>query len=282
MSVMTSLQLRRWLFSGLCALAVSAAHAAPTVAIVTSNSTPVAGGAAYSYTVTVNNPDGVTANNLVVSLALPPSVLFLNLSITGNGAGAFSCNQPPVSTNGQILCRAISLAAGATATLTPVVQIQPDVASGVRTATARLTVGSTESSSSVQNNIQVNAPLSINLTGPATATPGSRLSYLLTVNNSGSTTTLNSTLSAVLPVGFSHFSAQGVKGLANACDYTAATRTLSCTTVDLPTGFSRLTWTVEVAPTMPAGQVQVGSSITSAGTGTIAFGSSNVFTTISN
>jgi uncharacterized repeat protein (TIGR01451 family) len=278
----TSLHLRRWLFAGLCALGISAAHAAPTVAIVTSNATPVAGGAAYSYTITVNNPDGVTANNLVFSLALPSAVLFLNLSITGTGAGAFSCNQPPVSTNGQILCRAVSLAAGATATFTAVAQIQPEVASGVRTATARLTVGSTESSSSVQNNIQINAPLAISLSGPAAATPGSRLSYLLTLNNGGNSTTLNSTLSAVLPVGFSHFSVQGVNGLANACDYTAATRTLSCAAVNIPSGSNRLTWTVEVAPTMPAGQVQVSSSITTAGTGTIAVGSSNVFTTISN
>lgn len=272
----------RWLATALLGLVSLAAQAAPTVTIATNNATPTVGGAAFLYTVTVNNPDAVTANNLALSLPLPAAVRFLNLTISGTGAGGFSCNQPAVSTNGQVLCRALSLAAGATATFAVVVQIQPDVASGVRTATARLTVGSTEATSSVQVNLQVSATLSVTGSGPASAPVGSRISYLFTLNNSGSSHALNATLTGVLPAGFSHFSAQGTNGLANACDYTASTRTLSCAQVDLPSDISRLTWTVEVAPNMPTGPAQVNFTISNAGTGTIAVGSSPVITTITN
>lgn len=272
----------RWLSAALLGLMSLVAHAAPTVSIATSNGSPVVGGAAFNYTVTVTNPDGVAANNLAMSLPMPPAVLFFNLAIAGTGAGAFSCNQPAVGTNGQILCRAVSLAAGTAATFTVVAQIQPDVASGVRTATARLTAGAVETSSSVQTNQQVSAPLSVTLSGPGSAPVGSRISYLVTLNNSGGSTAINATLSGVLPAGFSHFSAQGTNALANACDYTASTRTLSCAQMDVSSGFSKLTWTVEVAPNMPTGPAQVSFTISNAGSGTISVGSSSVITTITN
>lgn len=252
------------------------ALAAPTVVLATTNATPVVGGGAFSYTITINNPDAATANNLSVSLPLPPSILFQNLSISGNGGGGFSCTHPGTSENGLILCRASSLAASATATVSATVTVQPDVASGVRTATARLVVGNTATTANVQVNLQVSAPLSVSLSGPGSAVRGERVSFLLSVNNSGSSTTINSILSATLPPGFSHFSAQGTGGLANACDYTAATRTLSCSSVNLPRGFSRLTWTAEIAPTAPIGNAQTIFSIDNAGTGTIVVGTSSV------
>ncbi len=252
------------------------AQAAPTVALTTSNATPVIGGASFSYTITINNPDAVTANNLSVSLPLPQSILFQNLSISGSGGGGFSCTHPGNNENGQILCRASSLAASATATVSATVVVQSDVASGVRTATARLVVGNTATTANVQINLQVSAPLSVSISGPGSAVRGERVSFLLVVNNSGSSTTVNSLLSATLPPGFSHFSAQGTGALANACDYTAATRTLSCPGVNLPRGLSRLTWTAEIAPTAPTGNAQTIFTIDNAGTGTISVGTSSV------
>lgn len=258
----------------------AAVHAAPTVAITASNATPVVGGAAYTYTITINNPDATTANNLSVSLPLPPSVIFQSVTIAGTGGGGFSCQHPGVAQNGLLLCRAPSLAASATATLTVIVQIDRTVASGVRTATARLLVGTTATTAQVQVSLQVNAPLTVSISGPANAARGERVSYLLTVNNNGSSSTINSTLSATLPAGFSHFSAQGSQGLANACDYTASARTLNCSSVDLPTGLSRITWTAEIAPTAAVGLAQVSFNINSAGTGTIVVGTSSVNTTV--
>jgi uncharacterized repeat protein (TIGR01451 family) len=257
-------------------LSAQVAVAAPTVALATSNATPVAGGAAYFYTITINNPDAATANNLSVSLPLPQSFVFQNLSIAGTGGGGFSCTHPGTNENGLILCRASSLAASATATISATVTVQSPVASGVRTATARLVVGNTATTANVQVNIQVNAPLSVSLSGPGGAVRGERVSFLLSVNNNGQSTALNTALSATLPPGFSHFSAQGTNGLANACDYTISTRTLSCSGVNLPRGFSRLTWTAEISPSAPTGNTQTVFTIDNAGTGTIVVGSSSV------
>lgn len=260
----------------------SVAHAAPTVDITTGNTNPIVGGAAYVYTVTVANPDAVAASLLTMSLPLPPSVLFGNLGISGTGAGSFSCSQPPQATNGQVLCRAVSLAAGTSAAIAVTVQAAPDVASGVRTATARLTVGNTEVTDAVQVNLQVNAPLSVSLTGPTTAVAGDRVSYLLSINNSGQSTALNPVLTIVHPVGFGHLAAAGTNSLANACDYNAASRTLSCNPSRLASGFSRLTWTLESSPALAPGPVQFIATVANAGTGTIVVGSASAITTITN
>lgn len=277
----TSVRAPRWLRACSLALLLLAGNswAAVTVAINTNNATPTVGGGAFVYTVTVNNPDGVTANNLALSLPLPPGIQFLSLAVSGTGAGSFSCVQPAVSTNGQIFCRAPSLAAAATATFAATVQVQDGLAAGVRTATTRLTVGTTETTSSVQTNQQVTAPLAVSLAGPGSAQAGSRLSYTLTLNNGGTSTTINSVVTGVLPAGFSHFSAQGTRSLADSCDYLASTRTLTCSGLGVD-GASKLTWTVESSPSMAPGPVQVNFTISNAGTGTIAVGSASVMTTI--
>lgn len=263
-------------------LGAGAANAAPTVALVTSNTTPVAGGAAYSYTVTVTNPDAVAASNLSLSLPLPPSMLFQSVSFGGTGGGSFSCTHPSVSQNGLLLCRAPTMAASTTATITIIANLSPDTDPGVRTANARLAVAGVATTASVSSTIQVNAPLSLFVGGPSTASVGDRVSYLLTLNNGGNSSARNVLLNGVLPPGFSHFSAQGVSGLANACDYTASTRTLSCSGLAVPTGLSKLTWTAEIAPSTPAGAAQISFTLNSAGTGTIGVGSASVNTTVSN
>lgn len=270
------------LFALAAMLLASTAHAAPTVAIITSNNTPVAGGAAFTYTVTVTNPDAVAANNVSVAIPLPAAVLLQSVALSGTGGGAFSCNQPPTAENGLVLCRAPTMLATTTATITLTATISPDTASGVRSTAARLSVAGTATTATVNSTIQINAPLSVTLSGPNTAAAGDRVSYLLTVNNGGNSTALNAVITGVLPVGFSHFSAQGTGGLANACDYTASTRTLSCSSIDLPSGVARLTWTAEIAPGTPPGVAQISFTLSSAGTGTIGVGSASVNTTVSN
>ncbi len=262
------------------ALLSAGAQSAPTVAIITSNSTPVVGGAAFSFTITVNNPDAIAANNLRVSLPLPPSMLFQNLAISGTGGGGFDCTHPGQAENGLILCEASALAAGASAVITIVASVDPVNSSGVRTAAARLVVGTTATTATIQSNLQVNAPLSVTISGPSSATRGERVSYLLLINNVGDSTAINATFSAILPVGFSHFSAQGTGALANTCDYTGSTRTLTCSSIAVPKGFSKLTWTAEIAASAPTGGALVSFGINNAGTGTIAVGSSSTITTV--
>ena len=99
-----------------------------------SNLTPVAGGGAFGYTVTLANPDAGTATNVVMTLPLPPGIWFANLGVGGAQAGAFSCVGPGVGENGSVVCRSASFVAGGAVTVDVVVTVDADLAGGIRTA----------------------------------------------------------------------------------------------------------------------------------------------------
>ena len=266
------------------ALALLAAAATPAaadvgVAIVTSNATPVAGGAAFAYTITLTNLDAVNpAVDVVMTDPLPPSVIFQNLSLAGGAAGSWSCTGPAVATNGIIECTAASVPASGVMTLTIVAQVPGNVASGVRTNTARAVAGGVANSASVQINIQVNAPLSVTKAGPADVVAGDFVTYLITLNNGGSSTALNVTISDTLPAFTSFVSLVGTGPFLDGCSVTPG-NVVTCAAVDVPSGLHYLTLRVKTSPGLPAGNLSNTATITSAGTGSIAVGTS---TTIAN
>lgn len=64
--------------------AAAPAAAAVSIAKVTDNATPVAGGAEFAYTITVTNDDAANpATDVVLTDPLPPSVLFQSVSLSG-------------------------------------------------------------------------------------------------------------------------------------------------------------------------------------------------------
>lgn len=266
------------------ALALLAAAATPAgadvgVAIVTGNATPVAGGAAFAYTITLTNLDAVNpAVDVVMTDPLPPSVIFQNLSIAGGAAGSWSCTGPAVATNGIVECTAVSVPASGVMTLTMVVQIPGDVASGVRTNTARVVAGGVANSASVQINIQVNAPLSVTKAGPSDVVAGDYVTYLISLQNGGSSTALNVTISDTLPAFTSFVSLVGTGPFLDGCNVTPS-NVVSCNAVDVPSGVHHLTLRVKTSPGLPAGNLSNTATITGAGTGSIAVGTS---TTIAN
>ena len=262
------------------AAAVPAA-AAVSIAKVTDNATPVAGGAEFTYTITVTNDDAANpATDVVMTDPLPPSVLFQSVSLSGGAAGSWSCSGPAVGTNGVVECTAASVPASGSAVVTIAVQIAANVASGVRTNTARVASGGIEATASAGINIQVDAPLTVTKAGPGTVIAGDHAIYLITVNNGGATTALNVTVSDPLPAGVSFVSVLGTGGFFGACWFVPASATLTCFAEELASGPHHITLLVETAADLAAGPLVNTATITNPGTGTIVEGQAPVTTQV--
>lgn len=256
---------------------------------VTSNATPTAGGAAFSYTIVVTNGGPGIATDVIVTDPLPPGIIFQNVAVAMSPATpAMSCTGPAVGTNGTVICNSAELLVGQTATITIVAQVVPNVASGVRTNTATVTSaaadpGPNPNTASVQQNIIVNAPLSITKAGPATVCAGDTYTYHVTVLNGGSSTALNSTISDPLPANTTFLSLSGTGGFIGGCSHNGGTPgTVTCAAVDIPTGLSTMDLTVRLAPSAPSGPLSNTATITTAGTGTIAVGTSTTTATVNH
>jgi uncharacterized repeat protein (TIGR01451 family) len=262
------------------------------ITVITGNATPTAGGAAFSWTITVTNDGPSDAVNVVMLDPLPPGTIFQNVAVVNApstpGYGLV-CSGPPNATNGTVRCEGnLPGAAASTSTITIVAQVVENVASGVRTNTATVASDTQESNpntlpntASVQSNIVVDAPLSISKTATGTVARGSNVIYELTVNNGGSSTALNATIADSLPATTTFVSMFGTGAFHSGCSANASS-VVTCAAVDIPSGQSRLTIVAKTSANTPLGNLDNTADITSAGTGTIAVGSSMATTTIVN
>ncbi len=261
----------------------------------TDNATPVAGGAAFSYTLVVTNNGPSNAQNVIVTDPLPQGANFISAS---SNDGTYSCT----ASSGIVTCIKGTVIGPAVnpppiippqtgsnvSTITIVAQYGPNFASGVRTNTATVNSSTSDpvavnNSDSVGQNIQVNAPLSITKAGPATLCPGQQYTYHITVNNGGSSTALNATISDPLPANTTFLGLSGTGGFVNGCSHNGGSPgTVTCASVDIPSGLSTLDISVELGAGAPAGPLQNTATITTAGTGTIAVGSSTTTATVAN
>ncbi|MFN0021570.1 MAG: dockerin type I domain-containing protein [Pirellulaceae bacterium] len=267
------------------------------VTLVTSNPTPTAGGAAFSYTIVVTNNGPSDAHNIVVTDALPPGVIFQNFAIVNNpsipGFGLIGVG-PPIATNGTVTFTGnlpgpdpIS-GTVSTSTITIVAQIVANVASGVRTNTVIVASDTQETTpnvapntASVQQSIVVDAPLSVTIAGPATVNWGDIFTYHIVVLNGGSSTALNATISDPLPPNTTFLNMHGTGAFDSAGSHNGGVPgTVTLAAVDIPSGISTLDITVRLAPDTIATTLANTVTITTAGTGTIAVGTSTTTATI--
>jgi uncharacterized repeat protein (TIGR01451 family) len=104
---------------------------------------PVTPGANLTYTVDITNGGPTAAQTVVFADALPAGTTFV--SETQTGGPVFTCTTPPVGGTGTISCTIATLASGASASFTVVVNVDPTTPAGsVITNTATVTTVTTD------------------------------------------------------------------------------------------------------------------------------------------
>ncbi|MBK8068624.1 MAG: DUF11 domain-containing protein, partial [Rhodanobacteraceae bacterium] len=236
-----------------------------SVVKTTSNPAPVAGGANFTYTVTVANGGPQPAANVVMTDVLPAGVRFVSLT----PPAGWTCTTPGANANGTVSCNIASQPVGSAA-FPIVVNLDPAVPNGtVISNTASATTTSVDSnpannSGSVSVNGAISADLSVTLTdSPDPVVAGTQLTYVATLTNNGPSDAPNASISLPLPAGTSFVSATADNaGTCNAaspvaCSWTGpivsgATRSTTIVVAVAPAQTAALSATATVSLT-PAG-----------------------------
>jgi uncharacterized repeat protein (TIGR01451 family) len=202
---------------------------------ISSSPNPLDPGQFYSYTVGAVNNGPSAAANVSVSIPLPGGTNFRSLT----PPAGWSCSTPGVGAGGTITCTIASLAAGATATFTPQVQVNTTTAAGT-TLNITTTISTTSTDSVSGNNSasttnlvtsRSNADVAIVKTdSPDPLYTGQYLTYRLAATNNGPATATNVTITDVLPAGVIFLSANTSIG---SC---AGTTTVTCALGSLNVG----------------------------------------------
>lgn len=228
--------------TALCALLLivgaDSARAAGSIAIISSNATPVAGGAAFSYTLTISS-DAAGASNVRMICPLPPGANFQSLTISGPAAGTLECNYPAVGSNGSVDCESAQMPASSSATIAVIATFSADLAGGVRTTTARVTSdGAAAGTAQVQQTISNNSALSQSSVDGAS---GSLRLRRLTINNIGSSSAVQPFIFTTLPARAYLAWAEPTGSLVGSCSYDATSGELGCGPSFIRPGLHQLT-----------------------------------------
>lgn len=207
------------------------------VGVTKTGASSAAAGSNFSYTLSVTNSGVSAAANVLLSDVLPAGETFVSLNQTSGPA--FAC-----STGATVTCSIASLATNATANFTLTVAVGSGVSDGtVLTNTANVSTSSSDTnpannSSSANTTVQATADLSLSKTSAATATPGSQLTYTLTLSNAGPSSAANVSLTDTLPAGETFVSFTQTSGPAFACSVPAAGGggTITCTNASFAAG----------------------------------------------
>jgi uncharacterized repeat protein (TIGR01451 family) len=212
---------------------------------MTDSPDPVQTGQNLTYTLTVQNTGTAPASNVVVTDTLPGGVTF----------GSATSSQGSCAGTTTVTCNLGSLAGGATATVTIVVQ---PTANGTLTNTAQVSM--TEADPTPANNTAtatttVGSPppsgvdLALTITDtPDPVRPGQSLTYRLTVRNNGTVAATNVVATSTLPAGVTFVSATIPSVRGGSCPHAAGT--VNCALGSLTPGASI---EVVIAVTVQAG-----------------------------
>jgi len=200
---------------------------------------PLSPGENYTYTAVATNNGPSASPNVTVTIPLPVGTTNFQSLVTPPG---WSCSTPAVGSGGNITCTIASLAAGATATFSPVVQVNNGTASGT-TLSSMASIGTTGTDSISSNNTstatdlvtaRTNADMAIVKTdSPDPVGVGQPVTYRLTVTNNGPAVATNVMVSDTLPASMLYESATPSIG---SC---SGTTTISCSLGTLPVGNSQ-------------------------------------------
>lgn len=226
-------------------------NAQADVAIIKIGPATANAGTNIDYQITIRNDGPSTASSVSWTDTLPAGTNFVS-EVQNNGP-VFTC-----TTGATISCSIAALAPGDVSTFTVTVQIPPDAPAG----TINNTVNATSSTPDVvpANNtsmwsttVFVIADLSVVKSGPAAAAAGSNITYTILFRNNGPSTSVNATMTDVLPAGTTFVSESQTSGPTFNCTTGA---TVTCTLAAFaPGGTATFDITVNINPATPNGTV---------------------------
>lgn len=199
--------------------------------------TSTAGGASFTYIVTLSNSGPDAAQSAAFTDILPAGITFV--SLTQNTGPTASCNTPPGGSGGTVTCSIPTLLNGESAQFSLVVNASPSIANGTvvtNTATASSATTDTNSSnnsSSASTTISSSADVTIAKTGPTGATVGSTITYSISVGNNGPSNAAPVSVSDTLPSGTTFASLTQNSGPMFTCSTGA---TITCTLASMASG----------------------------------------------
>jgi uncharacterized repeat protein (TIGR01451 family) len=207
---------------------------------------PVAPGGMLTYTISITNSGPSDAASASFTDKLPPEVAFMQL--TQDSGPAMSCSTPPGTPGGTVDCSIASLPAGATASFTLLVSVDP-AAGGTLTNSLSGSSSTPDPYSEAANNdatatteVLTAADLSVTKTdSPDPVEAGGDITYTITVTNNGPGSAGNGVLTEAVPSGTTFVSISGASmgGPTGECEVTpelGSTGQIECSLPTLASG----------------------------------------------
>jgi uncharacterized repeat protein (TIGR01451 family) len=247
---------------------------------------PVAPGSNLSYQITITNSGPSNATSATFSDTLPAGTTFVSLSTTG----PWTCTTPAVGAGGTVSCTNPSF--GVTVDFfTLVVAVDPSVASGtVLSNTATITSatadpnGANGSSTTTTTVGAGSADLTVTKTdSPDPVSPGTNITYTITVANAGPGNAATVALSDTTPAGTTFVSLASPGGWTCTTPAVGGTGAISCSNASVAIGNAVFTLIVNVDPAAVDGAVITNTATVSSATADPAPGgeSATAATTVS-
>ena len=232
--------------------ATSVAAEADLVVTKSETPDPVIAGENLTYTITLTNSGSSDAQNVVLSDAVPSGTTFVSLA--QNSGAAFTLNTPSVGGTGTATASIGTLAAGASASFTLVVNVNASVLAGATISNTAAAVTTTVDVNAANNSdLEVSQVLAetdlaiVKSDFPDPATPGGNITYTITVTNSGSSDAQDVVLTDVVPTSTTFVSLASPAGWTPSAPAPGATGTVTATIPTLAAGASAtFTLTVQV------------------------------------
>jgi uncharacterized repeat protein (TIGR01451 family) len=221
---------------------------------------PVAAGANLTYTITVTNAGPGTAQNVLLTDAIPANTTFVAFT-TPTG---WTTATPPAGGTGAVTATQTTFAAGATATFTLIVNVNvgtPQAATINNTATvAGATtdpVGANNTDTETTTVTGTSAQVDVSVTkddSPDPVEAGANLTYTITVTNAGPSAAQGVTLSDEIPVGTTFVSLVAPAGWTTTTPPVGVAGTVFATNPSVASGATDVfTLVVSVDATLPDG-----------------------------
>jgi uncharacterized repeat protein (TIGR01451 family) len=218
---------------------------------------PVTAGNNLTYTITVTNAGPSNAASVSLSDTLPAGTTFVSLA----SPGGWSCTTPAMGAGGTVSCSNPSLGLGS-AVFTLTVAVGPSVAAGTvisNTATASSATADPNPGNEMgtaTTTVAASADLSVTkVDSPDPVTPGTNLTYTITVTNAGPSAAATVSLSDTLPAGTTFVSLASPGGWSCTTPAMGAGGTVSCSNPSLAVASAVFTLTVAVGPSVTPGSV---------------------------